>query len=87
MLQSHDFGAGEVFLQLGHVFNPGAAPAVDRLVVITDGHDLAMGQREAFQPAVLNGVAVLKLIHQNMLKSLLVVLAKRLVLLEQFQGA
>ena len=73
-------------MQLGHVLNARTAPAIDGLIVVSHGGDLTMRFRQQFEPAVLNGVAVLKLIDQDVLKALLVVVEQRGCLLQKFQG-
>ena len=73
-------------MQLGHVLNARTAPAIDGLIVVSHGGDLSMRLGQQFEPAVLNGVAVLKLIHQDVLKALLVVVEQRGCLLQKFQG-
>ena len=73
-------------MQLGHVLNARTAPAIDGLIVVSHGGDLSMRFGQQFEPAVLNGVAVLKLIDQDVLKALLVVVEQRWGLLQKFQG-
>ena len=46
---------------------------------------MSLGQQ--LEPAVLNGVAVLEFIYQDVLKALLVVLQQRRCLLQKFEGA
>ena len=70
-----------------HIFDSGASPAVDGLIVISDGGDLPMSLGQQLEPAVLNGVAVLEFIYQDVLKALLVVLQQRRCLLQKFEGA
>ena len=65
LLQLDDFQAREVFLQLGQVFRPGAAPGVDGLVIITHyGKRRPLGH-QLFHQLVLAHVGVLVLIHQH----------------------
>src|SRR5690606_3277358 len=67
----------KVLLEVEDVPDVGAAPAVDRLVVIPDDHDIAsqpipalclisadIPAREQVQPAVLRAVRVLVLVHE-----------------------
>ena len=70
-----------------HVLDPRTPPAVDRLIVISDGGDLRMGLGQQFEPAVLNGVAVLEFIYQDVLKALLLVVQHRRCLFQKFEGA
>src|SRR5690606_11926645 len=49
--------AGEVLLELLDVLDAGAAPAVDRLVVVADDERYARAPRQQPQPGVLDRVA------------------------------
>jgi hypothetical protein len=64
---------GKVLLEAQDVADLGAAPAVDRLIVVADAGDVAMGLREQAQPQILGDVGVLVLVDQDRPKALLVV--------------
>jgi hypothetical protein len=85
-LQAHHFGAGEVLLEAQNIADLGAAPAVDRLVVVADAGDVAVPLRQQPQPQVLGDVAVLILVDQNRAEAPLVVGQDLGVLLEQAQA-
>ncbi len=55
------------------VLDTGTAPAIDRLIIVTDNHDLAAVSGEQADPGILNAVGILKFIDQNMAEALLVV--------------
>ena len=74
MLQAYGLGIGEVVRELLDVLDLGAPPAVDRLVVITHHHQACTATGEQTQPCVLDGVGILKLIHQDMTEASLIVL-------------
>jgi hypothetical protein len=77
----------ELAFEVGHVADVGAAEGVDALVVVTDAEEVGAAASQQFQPAVLQFIGVLKLIHQHVLEALLIVPAQRLVALQQFVGA
>ena len=85
-LQAHHLGAGEVLLEAQNVADLGAAPAVDRLVVVADAGDVAVPLRQQPQPQVLGDVAVLVLVDQNRAEAPLVVGQDLGLLLEQAQA-
>ena len=64
-LQPDHLRAGEVLLEAEDVADLGAAPAVDRLVVVADAADAVMGLRQQPEPQVLRDVGVLILVHQQ----------------------
>ena len=66
LLQPHRAQAGEVLAETADILDLGAAPAVDRLVVVTDDGDAGSAAGQQPQPGVLDGVGVLKLVDQNM---------------------
>ncbi len=67
------------------VLDLGAAPAVDGLVVVADDGGGVVVVGEQPQPGVLNGVGVLKLVHQNVPEAALIVPAQLVVVAEQLQ--
>ncbi len=70
-----------------NVFNARTTPAIDGLVIITNHHKLIIAARQNPEPGVLNGVGVLKLIDQDILKPLLVVLENLRIFQPEFVGA
>ena len=72
-LQPDDLGAGEVLLEAQDVVDLGAAPAVDRLVVVADAADVGRALRQQPQPQVLRDVGVLVLVDQDVAEAALVV--------------
>ncbi len=79
--------AGEIAQELLHVLHLGAAPAVDRLVVVTDHEDLPGGSREHTNPRVLQRVGVLEFVDQQITPALLVVLQHGWILQPKFVRA
>ena len=73
LLQADQLGIGEVATELLDVLDLGAAPAVDRLVVVADHHQALAALGEQAQPGVLHGVGVLELVDQDVAEALLVV--------------
>ena len=71
-LQPHDGRAGEVVLEAQDVVDLGAAPAIDRLVVVADAGDVAAALGEQAQPEILGDVGVLVLVDEDVLEALLV---------------
>jgi len=84
-LQAHYGGAGKVVLEAQDVVDLGAAPAIDRLVVVADAADIAVALRKQAQPQILRDVGVLILVHQHIEEALLVFCEQVGVLLEQPQ--
>ena len=76
----------KIAFQLQDVFDTRAAPAVDGLVVITDDEQLRPARAELLYQAVLQGVGVLKFVHQHALKTLLIVLQHLGVVGEELNG-
>ena len=64
-LQPHHDGAREIPLEAEDVADLGAAPAVDRLVVVADAADVAMLLREQPEPQILGYVGVLVFVHEQ----------------------
>ena len=64
-LQPHDGGVGEVLFEAQDVADLGAAPAVDRLVVVADAAHILGALRQQSQPEILGDVGVLVLVHQD----------------------
>ena len=57
--------AGEVLLEAQDVAHLGAAPGVDRLVVVADAAQIATFHREQAQPQILRDIGVLILVDQK----------------------
>src|SRR6185369_7111761 len=72
-LQPDDAGAGKVALEAQDVADLGAAPAIDRLVVVADAADVAVALRQQPEPEILADIGVLVLVDQQVAKALLVV--------------
>ena len=64
-LQPHDLGAREVILETQDVVDLGAAPAIDRLVVIAYAADILRALRQQAQPEILRDVRILVLVDQD----------------------
>src|SRR6202021_377122 len=64
-LESNDLGAGKVLLEAQDVFDIGAAPGVDRLVVIADTAQIAVGLGKQPEKKILDNVRVLVLVDQD----------------------
>ena len=84
-LEPHDQRAGEVALEFEDVADLGAAPAVDRLVVVADAAQVAVALRQQPQPQILREIGVLVLVDQQIAEALLVMPEDLGVLAEQRQ--
>ena len=73
LFEADDFGAWKIMAELDHVLDLGAAPAVDRLVVITDHEHRAAVAGQRAQPGVLQRVGVLELVDQDVAEAVAVV--------------
>ena len=67
-----DLGAGKVFLEAQDVIDLGAAPAIDRLIVVTHHADVLVALRQQAQPEILRDVGVLIFVHQHVLETALI---------------
>ena len=65
LLEPHDVRVGEVLLEVEDVADVGAAPAVDRLVVVADDHQVAVPAAEQLHELVLRAVGVLVLVDEH----------------------
>ena len=72
-LEADDRGAGKILLEAQDVVDLGAAPAVDRLVVVADAADVRPPLGEQPQPEILRDVGVLVLVDQHVAEALVVV--------------
>ena len=66
-------GAGKILLEAQDVVDLGAAPAVDRLVVVADAADVAPPLGEQPQPQILGDVGVLVLVDQHVAEAPVIV--------------
>ena len=72
--EADDLRAGKIMLEAQDIVDIGAAPAVDRLVVVADAAEIAARLREKAQPEILNDIGVLIFVDENIAKPLLIVL-------------
>ena len=87
LLEADDLGVGVVALELEDVADVGAAPGVDRLVVVADHGEVAVLAGEQVGEAVLGVVRVLVLVDQDVAEGALVVAQALGDLLEQLHRA
>ena len=64
-LQADHLSTREILLEAQNVADLGAAPAVDRLVVVADAGDVAVTAGEQPQPEILGHIGVLVLVDQD----------------------
>ena len=76
LLQTNGFCLPKVLCEPLDIFDARTAPAVNGLIVVTHGNNRNTLARKHPQPGILNGVGILKLINQDGLKPLLVVLQR-----------
>ena len=74
LLEPDDLRAGKILLEPQDVGDLGAAPRIDRLVVVADAADVLALLREQPQPQILGLVGVLIFVDQDVLEALLVLL-------------
>src|ERR1700682_34348 len=79
----HDGRAGKVLLEVQDVVDVGPAEAVDRLVLVTNGHDVAPPASEQLHELVLGVVRVLVLVDEQVLETLVKLFADVGMLFEQ----
>ena len=82
-LEFHGLCLGPVTLELEDVANVGTAPRVDRLVIITDDHEVSVLGGEQLGDFVLRLVGVLVLVDEDVAKALTVLAADVRMLREQ----
>ncbi len=70
LFQTNELHVREIPAELMDILHPGAAPAVDRLVIIAHHEDLAGIAGQQPHPGVLNGIGILKLVHQDVAEAL-----------------
>ena len=82
LLQPDHRRAGKIFLETQDVLDLGAAPTVDRLVVVADAADVAVLLRQQPQPEILGDVGILILVDQDVAEPV-VILRQNVVVLHQ----
>ncbi len=82
LFEPNDRGLREVALEVENVPNVRAAPAVDRLIVVTDDHDVRVLATDQLHEPVLRAVRVLILVHEDEAEAILILRAHVHVLLE-----
>jgi hypothetical protein len=87
LLELEGLRAGIVAQEALHVLDLGAAPAVDRLVVVADHEHLAAVAGEQAHERVLHAVGVLELVDEQLPEALAVVREQRLVLAQRLVRA
>ena len=63
LFQTNHFNRSKIMLEMGHVFDPRTAPAVNRLIIIAHGDNLLSGFSQKPKPTVLNCIGILKFVH------------------------
>ena len=72
LLEPHHQRAREIALEFEDVADLGAAPAVDRLVVVANTAQIAVMLRQQPQPQILREIGVLVLVNQQIAEALLI---------------
>src|SRR5262249_852124 len=65
LLEPYGLGAAEAAIELQDVLDAGAAPAVDRLVVVADDEQVAVRARQVLDERHLDGVRVLEFVDEH----------------------
>ena len=73
LLEPDDLRAGEILLEAQDVADLGAAPGIDRLVVVADAAEILVELRQQPQPEILRDVGVLILVDQDVAEAVLIV--------------
>ena len=76
----------EIALQVLHVGRGGTAPAVDRLIIVTDRKYRVVFPCQQLQPAILQAVGVLEFVDQDVAKASGIVVTQRVVARQQLVG-
>ena len=74
LLEPDDLRAGEILLEAQDVGDLGAAPGIDRLVVVADAADVLALLGEQPEPEILGLVGVLIFVDEDIFEALLIVL-------------
>ena len=86
LLQANDGGAGEIALEIEDVADVGAAPAVDRLILVAHHADVVALLGEQAHQIVLAAVGVLILVDHHEFVALVQALAGGVVVAQQVDG-
>ncbi len=86
-LQPDDVSAGKILVELLDVFDAGTAPAVNRLIIVANHHQVIVAAGQHAQPGVLHSVSVLELIDQDMAEAALIVVQQAGIVQPQLVGA
>ena len=86
LLEAHHAGVRVVLLEVQDVLDVGAAPAVDRLVVVAHDHEVAVARSQQVGDRVLDVVGVLVLVHADLAEAVLVALQDLGAPGEQLEG-
>ena len=81
-LQPHHMGTGEILFKPQDIAHLGPAPAIDRLVVITDTTDVLVRGSQQTQPHILGDIGILIFVHKDVAKPALVLLQDIFVFLK-----
>lgn len=84
LLQHHHFQGRVIVLEQHQVFRAGAAPGVDRLVVVAYHGELVAFADQQFHQQILAGVGVLVFVHQQVADLVLPFFQDVVMFLEQF---
>ena len=68
LLEPHDRGVGKILVEVEDVADVGAAPSVDRLIVVADDADVAVLAAEELDQLVLRAIGVLVLVDEDVLE-------------------
>src|SRR5450759_3212511 len=71
-LEPNDFRARKIALEAQNIIDLGAAPAIDRLVVVADTTDILPPLAEQPQPQILRRVGILILIDEHIAEAVLI---------------
>ena len=85
LLKPDDLGAGEILLEAKDVGDLGAAPGIDRLVVVADDAEVAARLGEELQPFVLGLVGVLIFVDEKVAEAVAIAVEHVAVLAEDHQ--
>ena len=79
-------GRAELAAEVLHVLDAGSAPAVNRLVVVSDDEGSAALAGELLQPVVLDAVGILELVDEEVAEPVAVVVAELLYVAQEFEA-
>jgi hypothetical protein len=82
-----DLGAGEISFEFENVSEVGAAPTVDRLVVVADHADVSVAGSQGLHHQVLRTVRVLVLVDQDVAKAVAIAREQCRIAFEQLEYA